>query len=60
MQCRNNNDYHNNDYCVNEIIIGSAFEHRGTVETKLLPPLQKTKNYFVKRTVFLQLCVSIK
>ena len=40
MQCRNNNDYHNNDYRVNEIIIWSAFEHRGLVRTKLLPPFQ--------------------
>ena len=61
MQCRNNNDNHNNDYRVNQLhFIKPALQHREFVETKILPPFQKTKNssyYFIKTQVlFTNVC----
>jgi hypothetical protein len=43
MQCRDNNDYHNNDCGNNSYCICAAFEHREFVRTKILPPFQKNK-----------------
>jgi len=45
IQCRYNNDNHNNN-CVDDAdIIADTFEHRGVITTKVLPPVEKTKNF---------------
>ena len=52
MQCRYNNDYHNNSGYRNNNIIYSALQHEGNCIANILPPILKTKNFFVRTVIF--------